>query len=114
MKDKEIVYWKMRNGELVSIDDMDINHLRNVLKMIVKNSQKHKQTKLLEPHIDKYGDLRYNKFEQQMAENGEFSITTLNGDMGNEFNNSQTCYFCGEIQDSLECCGFDATESDIY
>ena len=36
------VYWKMRNGKLVSIDDMDINHLRNVLKMIVKNSNKRK------------------------------------------------------------------------
>lgn len=37
---KEIVYWKQRNGELISIDDMDINHLRNVLKMIIRNSQK--------------------------------------------------------------------------
>ena len=39
MKDNT-VYWKMRNGELISIDDMDINHLRNVLKMIIRNSQK--------------------------------------------------------------------------
>lgn len=23
---KEIVYWKMRNGKLVSVDDMDTNH----------------------------------------------------------------------------------------
>ena len=37
---KEIVYWKQRNGELISIDNMDINHLRNVLKMIIRNSQK--------------------------------------------------------------------------
>ena len=37
---KEIVYWKMRNGRLISVDDMDINHLRNVLKMIIKNNQK--------------------------------------------------------------------------
>jgi hypothetical protein len=26
----------MRNGELISIDNMDINHLRNVLKMLIK------------------------------------------------------------------------------
>jgi hypothetical protein len=39
---KEIVYWKQRNSVLISIDNMDINHLRNVLKMIVKNSNKHK------------------------------------------------------------------------
>ena len=30
----------MRNGRLISVDDMDINHLRNVLKMIIKNNQK--------------------------------------------------------------------------
>jgi hypothetical protein len=31
MKD-DTVFWKMRNGKLISIDDMDINHLRNTLK----------------------------------------------------------------------------------
>ena len=30
--------WKMRNGRLISVDDMDINHLRNVLKMIIRNN----------------------------------------------------------------------------
>ena len=39
MKDKP-VFWKQANGELISVDNMDINHLRNVLKMIIKNSQK--------------------------------------------------------------------------
>ena len=32
------VYWKMRNGRLISVDDMDINHLRSVLKMIIRNN----------------------------------------------------------------------------
>lgn len=40
MKDKELVYWRMRNGKLISVDDMDINHLRNVLKMIIRNNHK--------------------------------------------------------------------------
>ena len=40
---KEPVYWKQRNGVLISIDDMDVNHLRNTLKMIVNNSSKHKK-----------------------------------------------------------------------
>ena len=53
-------YWKMRNGELTSIDDMDVNHLRNVLKMIVRNSNKSK----------------------------EHNTVTLNGNMAQEFNNS--------------------------
>lgn len=39
MKDNT-VYWKMRNGKLISIDEMDINHLRNVLKMIICNREK--------------------------------------------------------------------------
>lgn len=44
MKDKEPVYWKMRNGKLISVDDMDINHLRNVLKMIIRrHNQKIKE-----------------------------------------------------------------------
>lgn len=33
------VYWKMRNGDLISVDDMDINHLRNTLKMIIRKSR---------------------------------------------------------------------------
>jgi hypothetical protein len=42
MDTKEIIYWKQRNGVLISVDEMDINHLRNVLKMIIKNSNKRK------------------------------------------------------------------------
>ena len=38
------VYWTMKNGQQISVDDMDIDHLRNTLKMIIRNSQK-KQTK---------------------------------------------------------------------
>ena len=57
-------YWKMRNGELISIDNMDINHLRNTLKMIVNNSNKHRKQV-------------------------EFK---LNGDMANEFNNSNLAH----------------------
>ncbi len=59
------IYWKMRNGELISIDNMDINHLRNVLKMIVKNSNKHKV--------------------QILTKKQEFK---LNGDIAQQFNES--------------------------
>ena len=72
MSNKEIVYWKQRNGELISIDNMDINHLRNVLKMIVKNSNKHKiHQKLMNISPEK-----------------SFEEIQLNGDMANEFNMS--------------------------
>ena len=29
------VYWTMRDGKKINVDDMDINHLRNTLKMII-------------------------------------------------------------------------------
>lgn len=31
------VYWTMINGNSIDVDDMDIQHLRNTLKMIIKN-----------------------------------------------------------------------------
>ncbi len=40
MNNNNIIYWKTKSGELVDIDKMDINHLRNTLKMIVRNYQK--------------------------------------------------------------------------
>ena len=66
MKDNSPVYWKMRNGKLISVDDMDINHLRNVLKMIIRNREKALQ-------------------QLQSKRKVEFK---LNGDMAQEFNNS--------------------------
>ena len=41
----------MRNGELISVDDMDINHLRNVLKMIIRNDHK-VQTSKSKPKVE--------------------------------------------------------------
>lgn len=32
----DIIYWTMRNGKKISVDDMDINHLRNTLKMLIR------------------------------------------------------------------------------
>ena len=74
---KEIVYWKMRNSELISIDDMDINHLRNVLKMIIKNRKQLVQKLAVKPK----------------------SSFDLNGDMANEFHES---YLSDEDDDRFE------------
>lgn len=30
------VYWTMRNGQKINVDHMDINHLRNTLKMLIR------------------------------------------------------------------------------
>ena len=32
--------WTMRNGKQISVDTMDTDHLRNTLKMIIRNNQK--------------------------------------------------------------------------
>jgi hypothetical protein len=55
-------YWVTREGENINVDDMDIKHLRNTLKMIIRNNQP-KQKKRIE--------------------------FTLNGDIANQFNEQQ-------------------------
>ena len=74
---KEKVYWKMRNGNLISIDDMDIEHLRNVLKIVLKN----RQTVI-----------------KQIIKSKRTNFM-LHGDMANEFNSSQ--HDIDEYDDSL-------------
>ena len=74
---KEKVYWKMRNGNLISVDDMDENHLRNVLKIVLKNRQ---------------------TVMKQIVKSKRQSFT-LHGDMANEFNSSQ--YDDNEYDESL-------------
>jgi len=66
---KEIVYWKQKDGTFIDIMSMDVNHLRNVLKMIVNNSNKHKD-----------------KFEKEAYWKKQNEKMFLNGDMANEFN----------------------------
>jgi hypothetical protein len=82
------VYWKMRDGKLISIDDMDINHLRNVLKMIIRNGQKAKALK-------------------------SETLFKLNGDMTNEFHKS---HMSNEDDDRFDHPGLfdEACEVDLY
>lgn len=74
---KETIYWKMRNGNLISVDDMDENHLRNVLKIVLKNRQ---------------------TVMKQIVKSKRQSFK-LHGDMANEFNSSQ--YDDNEYDESL-------------
>lgn len=74
---KEKVYWKMRNGNLISVDDMDEEHLRNTLKLVLRNRD------TVVKRILK-------------SERREFM---LHGDMANEFNSSQ--YDDNEYDESL-------------
>ncbi len=63
MKNKTY-YWTTRAGEKINVDDMDITHLRNALKMILRN-----------------------------VENQPKRINfTLNGDIANDFNDKMEEY----------------------
>ena len=73
---KEKIYWKMRDGNLISVDDMDENHAKNVLKIVLKN----RQTVI-----------------KQIVKSKRQSF--MLGDMANEFNSSQ--YDDNEYDESL-------------
>jgi hypothetical protein len=42
MSKTDKIYWTMRNGEKIDVDEMTIEHLRNTLKMIIRNDNKRK------------------------------------------------------------------------
>jgi len=73
------IYWKQRNGELIDIDDMDINHLRNTLKLVLRNREtvvkqilKSKRTNFM-----LHGDMA-NEFNSSQQENDEYDESLLN------------------------------------
>lgn len=74
---KEKIYWKMRDGKLISVDDMTEEHAKNVLKIVLKN----RQTVI-----------------KQVVKSKRQSFKLL-GDMANEFNSSQ--YDDNEYDESL-------------
>jgi hypothetical protein len=75
---KEIVYWKMRDGNLISVDDMDINHLRNVLKIVLKNRQTviKQIVKSKRPSFVLHGDMA-NEFNRSQDENEEYNESLM-------------------------------------
>ncbi len=75
---KEKVYWKMRDGNLISVDDMDEEHLRNTLKLVLRN----RETVI-----------------KRIVESKNKRKFKLQGDMANEFNSSQ--YENDEYDESL-------------
>ena len=51
---KKDYYWTMKNGQKINVDDMDLKHLRNTLKMIIRNieASEKKQKYKFELHGD--------------------------------------------------------------
>jgi hypothetical protein len=62
-----IVYWIMKDGNKISIDDMDINHLRNSLKMVVRGLERLKQEKeKSKPKFELKGDIAQDHYDTMM------------------------------------------------
>jgi hypothetical protein len=72
------VYWKMRDGNLISVDDMDINHLRNVLKIVLKNRETvvKQILKSKRPSFVLHGDMA-NEFNSSQCENDEYDESLM-------------------------------------
>jgi len=77
------IYWKQRNGVLISIDDMDVNHLRNVLKMIVNNSNNHKKKQEFKLNGDMANDFNETHLSDEDDDRFEFNDLPESMDIGN-------------------------------
>ena len=65
---KETVYWTMQNGQKIDVDAMDINHLRNTLKMIIRNKVRVNASVPVKPKFEIHGDIAQNFLEQMLEE----------------------------------------------
>jgi len=68
-------YWTMKDGKKINVDDMDITHLRNTLKMILRNveakraliAQESKKKAVFQLH----GDIAQDHFDMMMQKEFE-------------------------------------------
>jgi len=61
--ESKIIYWTTKTGEKINIDEMEISHLRNTLKMIVRNIEKSKNQKVSTRNFKFNGDIAQNHIE---------------------------------------------------
>jgi hypothetical protein len=52
---KKDYYWMTKDGQKINVDDMDVNHLRNTLKMILRNIEA--SEKKNKPKFELHGDI---------------------------------------------------------
>jgi hypothetical protein len=63
----EKTYWTMKNGQKIDVDTMDVQHLRNTLKMIIKNQVRVHATSI-KPKFEIHGEIAQNFIEQMIEE----------------------------------------------
>lgn len=66
------VFWKTKSGQLVDVDDMSDNHVRNAFKMLLRNIEKY----------NKVLQIR-NREARQLSDS-----VLMGGEMANEFNDN--------------------------
>jgi mannosyltransferase OCH1-like enzyme len=62
------VYWTMKNGQKIDVDTMDIKHLRNTLKMIIRNQVRVNVSAPVKPKFEIHGEIAQNFLEQMLEE----------------------------------------------
>lgn len=63
---KDNVYWTTANGSKIKVDDMDITHLRNTLKMIIKNNQRVVVAPKVKHKFELNGDIAQMSIDQEI------------------------------------------------
>ena len=61
-------YWTMKNGQKIDVDTMDVQHLRNTLKMIINNQVRVQASAPIKPKFEIHGDIAQNFIEQMLEE----------------------------------------------
>lgn len=61
-------YWTMKNGQKIDVDLMDENHLRNTLKMILRNIEnaEAKEREIRKTRFKLNGDIAQDHYDQMM------------------------------------------------
>jgi hypothetical protein len=63
----EAVYWTMRNGEKINVNDMDEKHLRNTLKLILRSMDAVNKKHQPKPQpLRLHGDIAQSHFDMMM------------------------------------------------
>jgi hypothetical protein len=83
----ETVYWTMKNGQKIDVDTMDIQHLRNSLKMLIK-AVRAKSAPVSKPKFEVHGEIasQFADMARLYAINPELTCTC------DEVHECQQCY----------------------
>lgn len=65
---KKDYYWTMKNGQKINVDDMDLQHLRNTLKMILRRVEALKQKEKARPKFELHGEIAQDHVAQMEDE----------------------------------------------